>query len=44
MKRRMMVTGMIVGMFLGVVGCTEQDRAKSFGGSTIVELPEGKNS
>lgn len=42
MNRRMMVTGMIVGMFLAVVGCTEQDRAKSFGGSTTVELPEGK--
>jgi hypothetical protein len=38
----MVVTGMIVVMFLAVVGCTEQERAKNFGGSTIVELPEGK--
>lgn len=42
MKRRMMVTGMIVGMFLAVVGCTEQERAKNLGGSTTIELPEGK--
>jgi len=42
MNGRMVVTGMIVGMFLGVVGCTEQDRAKSFGGSTTIELPKGK--
>jgi len=44
MNRIMVVTGMIVAMFLAIVGCTEQERAKNFGGSTTVELPEGKKT
>jgi len=44
MNRKTAVIGMVAAacLAIGAAGCTEQQRAKSLGGETTIELPKGK--
>lgn len=40
MKKVFIVLGMV--MLFGVFGCTPQQRARTYGGRTVIELPAGE--